>query len=101
MTDITIQPLTADDKEWVSQFITEHWGADTVISRGIAYAPAMLPGFVALEQGKQVGLITYHMKDSECEIVSINSTRSGRGIGTMLIEAVKQVARSVGCSGCT
>jgi ribosomal protein S18 acetylase RimI-like enzyme len=98
MSEITIQPLTPNDQDWVSQFIREHWGDNTVISRGVVYTPSTLPGFVALLQGERVGLLTYALQGDECEVVSIDSTRSGLGIGTMLIEAVKGVARSAGCS---
>jgi GNAT superfamily N-acetyltransferase len=44
-----------------------------------------------------VGLITYHIVNNECEIVSLDSMSENRGIGTMLIEKVTDVAREHGC----
>lgn len=50
MSNIAIHPLNIDDQKWVSQFITEHWGADFVVSRGVIYHPRDLPGFVAVHR---------------------------------------------------
>ena len=97
MPTYSIHPLTANDREWISQFITEHWGSDIVIGHGMVYHPDQLPGFVAIQEGEKVGLVTYHIEGDSCEIVTINSTRPATGVGAALIEAVKEVARSAGC----
>src|SRR6266487_4012682 len=97
MPDITIQPLNIADREWVAQFIFEHWGSNKVISRGVVYYPQNLPGFVALDDGEQVGLVTYNIVDESCEIVTINSTHPSSGVGTALIEAVRDIAQKSGC----
>ena len=98
MSNFYIRPLNSDDRDWVLQFITEHWGADMVIAHGVIYYPHDLPGFVAVQEGKRVGLVTYRIKGDSCEIVSLDSIRPSIGIGTALIEAVKEVARQSGCS---
>jgi GNAT superfamily N-acetyltransferase len=95
--DIQISPLTVADREWVSQFILEHWGSNKVVSRGVIYYPRDLPGFVALYDGEKVGLVTYNISGASCEIVTINSIRPSSGVGTALIEAVKDTAIKSGC----
>jgi GNAT superfamily N-acetyltransferase len=97
MPDITIQPLNIADRVWVSQFILEHWGSNKVVSRGVIYYPQDLPGFVALYEGEKVGLVTYNIISASCEIVTINSNRSSSGVGTALIEAVRNIAITSGC----
>lgn len=103
MSHIQIRPLTSSDSDWVASFVITHWGATTVIAHGVSYTPANLPGFVAIEQGKpeenerRVGLITYLIQGDGCEIVTIDSTQPGLGIGTALIEAVKSVAARSAC----
>jgi GNAT superfamily N-acetyltransferase len=97
MPDITIQPLNIADREWVSQFILEHWGSNKVVSRGVINYPQDLPGFVALYEGEKVGLVTYNIISASCEIVTINSNRSSSGVGTALIEAVRNIAITSGC----
>ncbi len=67
------------------------------MSHGVIYHPHLLPGFVALRDGEKVGLVTYTIEGNSCEIVTINSAQSSSGVGTLLIEAVKQMGRQVGC----
>jgi GNAT superfamily N-acetyltransferase len=97
MPDITILPINADDREWVAQFIHEQWGSNKVVSRGVVHYPQILPGFVALNKGEKVGLVTYNIVEGSCEIVTLNSTYSSYGVGTALIEAVRGIAIKSGC----
>ncbi len=85
MPDITIQPLNTADREWVSQFMLEHWGCNKVVSRGVVYYPQDLPGFVALHESEKVGLVTYNITGASCEIVTIDS------------KAVRYIAINSGC----
>ena len=97
MSDFFIRPLTADDPEWVSQFISRRWGTKMVVAHGAIYYPHQLPGFAALEDDQAIGLLTYQLDRSSCEIVTLDSTRPERGIGTALINAVLEAARRSGC----
>ena len=97
MQNMTIQPLNIADREWVSEFMLEHWGSNMVVSCGIVYYPQDLPGFVAMYDGEKVGLVTYNITGTSCEIVTINSIRPFAGVGTALIEAVRDIALKSGC----
>jgi DNA-3-methyladenine glycosylase I len=92
-----IQPLTSDDREWISQFIFKLWGSNRVVSRGIVYYPQDLPGFIALYDGEKVGLVTYKITGASCEIVTIDSNRPSSGVGSALIESVRDIAIKSGC----
>ena len=72
-------------------------GLRIAVAHGTIYRPAELPGFVAEADGEAVGLLTYHIAGGACEIVTLDSQREGRGIGTALIEAAKDAARQAGC----
>src|SRR5690242_1775286 len=97
MADITILPITTEDKKWIAQFMLEHGGSNRVVSRGVIYYPQDLPGFVALLNGEKVGLITYNIIEESCEIITINSTYPASGVGTALIKAIKDTAIKSGC----
>jgi ribosomal protein S18 acetylase RimI-like enzyme len=100
MTDlfqVNIHPTTPSDHAQVAQFIREQWGEDLVVSRGKTYQPSTLPGFIAEYDGYLVGLLTYHIESDACEIVTIDATQRLRGIGTMLLDAVKEAAQLAGC----
>ena len=92
-----IRPLFPADRDWVARHVAEHWGAEIVVAHGTLYHPAALPGFVAEVDGKVAGLVTFHIAGDACEIVTLDSLATGRGIGTALIEAVKAAAGAAGC----
>jgi GNAT superfamily N-acetyltransferase len=52
---------------------------------------------VAVVDGENVGLITYYVANSECEIVTLDSVVPGIGVGTALVEAVHGVALERRC----
>jgi GNAT superfamily N-acetyltransferase len=92
-----IRPLEDHDRTWLHQFVLDRWGAPIVVGHGHVYRVADLPGFVALEDGEPVGLLTYSIERDACEIVTIDSIREGLGIGSALIEAITRAAREAGC----
>jgi N-acetylglutamate synthase-like GNAT family acetyltransferase len=93
-----IDPITPADRSWIKRLVQERWGAPIVVSRGQVHRPETLPGFVARQQGQVVGLITYRRQADQVEIVTIDSLVEKQGIGTALIEAVRQVAQAAGCA---
>jgi len=68
-----------------------------MVTRGKMHQADELPGFIAVHEGKPAGLVTYHINGNECEIVSMNSLVERTGIGSALIDAVKDVAAKAGC----
>lgn len=99
MTAERIQAIsTSQDRATISKFIITQWGAPIIVSHGTTYRPAELPGFMTRQADEIVGLITYVLVGDQCEIVTLNSLREGVGIGSGLIQAVKQSAREAGCS---
>ncbi len=94
---LEIRPVTPQDREWIKAFIEREWGAEFVVGHGQRYFPAELPGFLALQAGEKVGLITYSIEGKECEIITINSLKESLGIGTKLIDYVKLEAQQTGC----
>jgi GNAT superfamily N-acetyltransferase len=97
-TGLQILPLGPEHRDYLKRRVQEIWNGRFVISRGIAYEPAMLPGFIAMSNGEPVGVATMHIEDSECQLVTIDSFAQWQGIGTALIEAVEEEARKSACS---
>ena len=92
-----VRSVTSADRAWVERFVTDRWGAPTVVGRGRVHRPAELEGFVALEDGEPVGLLTYEVRGGDCEVVTIDSAVEGAGVGTALIAAAVDAARAAGC----
>jgi len=94
---LEIRLLTPADRDWVRRKIIETWGAETVVVHQTVYHPAELPGFIAEAEGEIAGLLTYHLEGEACEIVTLDAWRTGLGVGTALIETVKQAAGREKC----
>jgi ribosomal protein S18 acetylase RimI-like enzyme len=97
MADFTIRKIQEQDKEWIRRLLRDHWAAEFVIVRGELFRPAGLPGFVAEIGAEKAGLITYRIDGGDCEIMTLDSLKEGRGIGGALIDAVKHAAAQAGC----
>lgn len=54
-------------------------------------------GFAALQDNRPVGLVTYRIEGDQCEITILNSLVEGVGIGSALIDVVRDVAINEQC----
>ncbi|MFC1482141.1 GNAT family N-acetyltransferase, partial [Candidatus Neomarinimicrobiota bacterium] len=92
-----IQHLQEQHRGWARTLLRERWGSPKLVTRGVLHHADELPGFIALESDQPVGLITYSLQNGDCEVVSLDSLVSGRGIGSSLVNAVAEEASQEGC----
>ncbi|PKO14691.1 MAG: GNAT family N-acetyltransferase [Chloroflexi bacterium HGW-Chloroflexi-10] len=99
MQPFALRTIRNEDRDWIRRWMIFQWGAEIVIVHDEIFHPADLPGFVAtdLETSEPIGLITYHLVEDSCEIITLDSLREGIGIGNALIEAVKEYAIKMNC----
>jgi GNAT superfamily N-acetyltransferase len=94
---IVIQSITIEDRIWVKDLLEQTWGEARVVVHGDVFQADLLPGFLAKSGYETIGLITYFIKDNQCEVISLNSILEGRGVGTALLRVVGQVAVANAC----
>jgi ribosomal protein S18 acetylase RimI-like enzyme len=92
----TVRPLEDADRAWCRDLIVERWGTPVVV-HGTIYHPEQLEGLVAVRDGELVGLLTLAIEKQRCEIVTLDSTVEGVGVGSALIESAVQLAQRRGC----
>jgi ribosomal protein S18 acetylase RimI-like enzyme len=97
MTSFLIEPLAAKDRPLAAQLLLDWWGTTRMVSRGELWDAATLPGFVAWEDERLVGLATYRIRADACELATLNSLVEGRGVGSALVAAVRGAAIAAGC----
>lgn len=91
--EIQIRKINTSDLEWIRNLFIAEWAGDFIIGAGKIHRPENLEGFIAEENGEKVGLITFDVRNNKMELVSINSLKPGKGIGTMLINEAMKTAK--------
>lgn len=89
MAGVRVRDVGDADRAWIDALVASLWGSEIIVVHEEVYRPASLPGLVAEELGRPVGLLTYHVDDRGSEIVTIDAFDRGRGIGTALVEALE------------
>ncbi len=85
------------DREEVAEFVERHWHSRLVISRGRSFYPHKERGFIERRQGMIVGLLTYRIDDDAMQLLTLNSTLEGHGIGSSLMLDAIERARKQKC----
>jgi len=88
-----LRKTNPSDLEWIRNLFIAEWAGDFIIGAGKIHRPENLEGFIAEENGEKVGLITFDVRNNKMELVSINSLKPGKGIGTALLNEVIKTAR--------
>jgi GNAT superfamily N-acetyltransferase len=95
---VSIRKRVDDDRTWIIGTVLGS-GVEFIVSRNRKLYPCELDGFVTEnESGEPVGLVTYEIVGDQCEIVTIDAFNQWQGIGTLLLEPVKEAARAAGCT---
>jgi N-acetylglutamate synthase-like GNAT family acetyltransferase len=68
-----------------------------MIAHGVIHRPEQLDGYVVENGDEWIGLVTFLIRDGQCEITSLDSLQEGQGIGTKLIGRVLEEARKNDC----
>lgn len=94
---LKIVPLIDDFLPWAHDMLDRQWGPPGIVTRGKLHDTAQLSGYVAVDNREPIGLITYTIDRNECEIISLNSLKEKRGVGSSLIDAAMKEAKNNGC----
>jgi len=92
-----VRRVEAHEHPLVADFLEAHWGSVQIVSRGQVHEADKLPAFIAIWDEQLVGLVTYHIHQDVCEIVSLDSLMVKIGVGSALIAAVIKEALRCGC----
>jgi N-acetylglutamate synthase-like GNAT family acetyltransferase len=91
-----VRDKRADDAERLKALWTEHFGAPVVVARARKHDPSKLSGFVAEDDGKLLGAVTFLREEDEIEIITLDSAVENRGVATALLETVAKQAKEQG-----
>lgn len=86
--------MTQDDLPRLRDFWIQHWGSEKMIIHGEIVTSNQVEGFV---YGDWVGLLTFMVRDNECEVTSLDSLQERKGIATTLINELLDEAKARNC----
>jgi GNAT superfamily N-acetyltransferase len=82
----------------VNEFILKQWYSMVMVVHGESISLENADGWFASEDEIIIGLITYRIVNSEMEILSLDSLKENKGIGTSLLNKAVEAATNSGCS---
>ena len=85
-----IEEVQEQHRAWFRLLLYERWGSSNVDTRGRLHQALQLPRFPAIENNTPISFITCLLKDGDCEIVTLDSLLSGKGIGTAMVKRVQK-----------
>lgn len=97
MSHVTLRSITSSDEPLIAALLEKLWGSRNVVTRGVMYDAARLPGFLACEGDAVVGLLTLRFENKQCEVITLDAFVQGKGIGGSLLAEAKQEAQARGC----
>ncbi|MCF8001774.1 MAG: GNAT family N-acetyltransferase [Halanaerobiales bacterium] len=94
-----IEAINKQNRAKALEVLQEEWGDTTLlVSRNQEHDIRKLPGFIAIEDHKVVGIVTYKLENNEIEIITLNAFKENEGIGTSLLETVIDKGKELDCS---
>jgi N-acetylglutamate synthase-like GNAT family acetyltransferase len=90
----SIRRLTKKDLPRLRDFWIAEWGSDFMVVHKTIIRYDEVEGFVHHDW---TGLITFVIRDSQCEVISLNSLQESQGIATSLIKEVLREAKENKC----
>ena len=95
---VYVRAAGPQDEAWIRALLEDRWGGQEQVVNGESYRPTDLAGFVALLGGEIVGYAALRVVDDTAEIGVIDAVRERVGVGSALVRALVDAARSSGCS---
>lgn len=92
-----MERISSENRSAVNQFILEHWYTTKMIVRGAEIDMTATDGFFISDGGEIVGLVTYVIHEGIMEILSLDSLRENRGLGSKLLQAAIEEAKLRRC----
>lgn len=91
--------VSEGQRQAIREVISREWGSSESVSRGrLTKDVSAIHGLAALDDaGEMLGFVMFQYEGGECEVTSLFSLREGCGIGSALMAAAEDAARTAGC----
>ena len=93
-----IYKIDQKKRKIVDDFILKHWFTMQMVVHSESINLGEADGWYAFDNDEITGLITYRIVRNEMEILSLDSLKENKGIGTSLLNKAVEAATNSGCS---
>lgn len=90
---MNIKEISKDKR--IDQFFIDRWQSDFIVSNGERLYGHDLNGFAISDGDEIIALLTYHLKNNNCEIVTLDSVKEKQGNATALIQKMIEKANEL------
>lgn len=97
MPEIKYRETTPEDSDRTALIMKEYWGGEPLVVRTKNYFPSKLNGVIAQSGEKWVGFLFYDLQGDDCEIIVFEVFEKFKGIGTKILDQLKEIARNKQC----
>lgn len=94
---ISIRAIESTDRHELIRIFHESWGESRIVRLEESFDLLSLAGFIAQQNERIVGVLTYVVDGDATEIISLEAVLGGRGVGRALIQRVCHEASLRGC----
>jgi ribosomal protein S18 acetylase RimI-like enzyme len=95
-TSYEIRSIEERNREQVKKWFISRWKSDFLVSKGKKHSFDDLDGFLALDNGRILGIATFRSdpSDNSMEVISLDSFQENIGIGSSLINHLVALAKA-------
>lgn len=94
---LSLRATNTNDAPWIKAMAEKDWGGEPLVIRGKKHYPSSSSGIVAEENQKIVGVLFFEIQNQDCEILLLEAYEKFKGIGTVLVNEVKSIAKNKNC----
>lgn len=92
-----IKEISIYNRNIINTIMINNWGATEIILRNKIIDGTKSKGFIAEDNNKMVGFLLYDINDDICEIIALYSFIEKKGIGSFLLNKIKEIATLKKC----
>lgn len=94
---LSMRSVVSEDAKWIEEFMNKNWGGLPLVIRGKKYDPRNLEGFIIENTQGIAGFLFYEIQHQDCEIIGLEAFEKFKGIGTMMLNNLKEMAKNKNC----
>jgi ribosomal protein S18 acetylase RimI-like enzyme len=91
---VEIKAINDTNKPMIRQLFIDNWNSDIMVTKGQIHKFEEVEGFIAINNNKIIGVLTFKRKNQSVELISLDSFKENKGIGTQLLNRLVEYVKN-------